>query len=98
MYIFVYGVEVDLFSFEFFDVGILWIIIFVGIIGDGLFFIKWLIRLFFVIRNWDIFYMINIMVDGLNKKICLKYLILRIILFYFMKNCINMKILYYMWL
>lgn len=56
MYIFVYGVEVDLFSFEFFDVGILWIIIFVGIIGDGLFFIKWLIRLFFVIRNWDIFY------------------------------------------
>lgn len=40
MYIFVYGVEVDLFSFEFFDVGILWIIIFVGIIGDGLFFIK----------------------------------------------------------
>lgn len=96
MYIFVYGVEVDLFSFEFFDVGILWIIIFVGIIGDGLFFIKWLIRLFFVIRNWDIFY--DIMVDGLNKKICLKYLILRIILFYFMKNCINMKSLYYMWL
>lgn len=98
MYILAHGVEADSLSSEFSDAGTSWIIIPAGTTGDGLLSTKWLIRLLFAIRNWDTSYMINIMVDGLNKKTCLKYSTSRTILFHFMKNCINMKILYYMWL